>query len=131
MTLIKNKEVEHSIKGSEDINLLFGKYIEICNTAIKNNKDRFPYKHIWQAGFGLVNGKDIEFTVFDDQPQGKFVVNIYNNLLVLSPGGFLSDRSWKLLYSNIRRVIDNPDEYINNPSLLDWGWLTVFSDRSS
>jgi hypothetical protein len=32
---------------------------------------------------------------------------------------------WPLKLSYLRQVVDHPDDYINHPANLDWGWLTT------
>ena len=110
--------------NSESIQDLFRQYLDICNQAIETNKDAFPYKHIWEAAEQLQSKEGMHLTVYDDEPKCDYQIKIHDKHLEvveekeeeIAPG-------WRVNTSYLKRVIDNPDEYINEPGKLDWHWL--------
>lgn len=35
----------------------------------------------------------------------------------------VAEDEWPFTYQYLKRVVDNPKEYIENPAKLEWGWL--------
>lgn len=109
---------------SYDIDVLFEQYLAICNEAMKQNKDRFPYKHIWEAVERLKRGEDIDLTIYDDEPKSHYRVQIKDNHIdVIDVDHEDKHQGWKLTSSYLRKVVEHPQEYIDHPAKLDWDWL--------
>lgn len=110
--------------NQEDINSLFQQYLSICNQALYQHKEEFPYKHIWEAVETLQEGKDIDLIIYDNKPKNHYKVRLHNKQLNIVD----SDTSgrhdgWKLNISYLREVINHPQDYIDHPAKLDWDWL--------
>ena len=119
-------QTEKRIERAADYEHVFLQYLAICNRAIETNKTKFPYNEIW--GARLKNLKDsakIHAVVFDDRPKLAYILRLTHDMKieieenkVLPP-----DDAWPFTYQYLKRVVDNPDDYINNPARLEWGWL--------
>ena len=106
------------------IHVLFDRFLEIYNRAMHVHKDRFPYKHIWEAAEQMQEDADWHLTVYDDEPKGDYVLCLQDKHLLLVQTLQPSDPSgWRMNLSYIKEVIENPQCYIDDPARLDWEWL--------
>ncbi len=117
-----------------DYEQVFQKYLEICNQAIEHNKNKFPYTEIWGARFGkLETEATLEAIIYDDRPKAAFTLRLTKDMKIeIVKKRLLSDEEeWPFTYQYLKRVVDNPKDYIENPAKLEWGWLkTVFGEIS-
>ncbi|MCD8526091.1 MAG: hypothetical protein LRY76_03045 [Alphaproteobacteria bacterium] len=111
---------------------LFQKYIEICNKALNRNKDRFPYRHIWDTLRAGINGHPTKVYIVDDKPEATFTIQIENDHLAGQRNTACihcsCKRQWHVLKSYMEDVVNNPDPYIENPAKLDWEWVNSRND---
>jgi len=123
--------LEQKIKDAEEYERVFHQYLEICNQAIEQNKSKFPYTEIWGARLKLLKeGMEIPATIYDDRPKAACTLRLTKEMKIemvkknpLPPG----DGAWPFAYQFLKRVIDNPQHYIENPAKLEWGWLKAIS----
>lgn len=108
-------------------NQLIKRYFEICNTALRLNKDRFPFKQILGAAAAKGAGDQVEMRLADDAAAGAYVVSIENEFIVAKPHGDCGDcncvRTWNVDTGYLRSVISQPELYIGNPAKIDWAWM--------
>lgn len=125
----------NKIEAAAEYEQVFLQYLEICSRAIEQNKGKFPYTEIW--GSRLKNLKEdikIHAVVFDDRPKLAYMLRLTKEMKieiaekkVLPP-----EDGWPFTYQYLKRVVDHPKEYIENPARLEWGWLgTVFGPTAS
>jgi hypothetical protein len=110
--------------SSEEIDQLFRQYLEICNRAMQAHCHEFPYKQIWDAVERLQAGEPVDLTIYDDEPQHHYKVCLRDkhiDLVKEEPEEM--PEGWKMNTSYLRRVVENPQEYIEQPARLDWDWL--------
>jgi len=108
----------------EEYDELFKSYLQVCNKAIEQNKDSFPYKQIWDAGSKFLDDSAINIAVYDDRPIISYSVRFNNGEISANKNEIsLDGKPWKVTYSYLKKVIDNPDEYIKHPARLDWQWI--------
>lgn len=102
---------------------LFREYMAICNEAIDKHKDEFPYKQILSATELFVNDKSIDLAVYDDEPKAAFSLHFKDNKI--TNGGHPDDpkKAWRVNLSYLKKVVENPKEYIAHPEKLDLDWL--------
>jgi len=114
------------IKDSQEYEQVFQQYLEICNRAIEQNKNKFPYTEIWGARLKtLENEMNIHAVVFDDRPKLAYILQLTKDMKIkiVEKKIIPPEDSWPFTYQYLKRVVDNPQEYIENPAKLEWGWL--------
>jgi hypothetical protein len=119
------------IKDAKEYDLVFQQYLEICNRAIEQNKNKFPYTEIWGARLKeLKEEMDIHAVVFDDRPKLAYKLRLTKDMKIeiAEKKELPPEDAWPFTYQYLKRVVDNPKDYIDNPAKLEWGWLkTVFA----
>lgn len=116
-------------KDAQDYEHVFQQYLEICNQAIEKNKSKFPYTEIWGARLeALKDEMQIEAIVYDDRPKLAYMLRLTKDMKIeIVEKKTMPEDAWPFTYQYLKRVVDNPQEYIENPAKLEWGWLkTVF-----
>lgn len=118
---VKEKET------AEEYELIFERYLNVCNQALEKNKNRFPYKEIWGARVKSL-GRDNVFqcAVYDDRPKMLYTLRLTEDMTIqiINKASSTVEDAWPLKYSYLKHVVDNPETFINHPANLDWGWLT-------
>lgn len=113
----------------EQIHMLFAQFLEVCNQAMEAHKDEFPYKHIWEAAEQANHEKGMHITLYDDEPKGDYTLRICQNHIDVEGVEQPCDcHGWRINTSHMRHVIENPQDYINEPEKLDWKWLKERSE---
>ncbi len=75
----------------------------------------------------------LEAIIYDDRPKAAFTLRLTKDMKIeIVKKRLLSDEEeWPFTYQYLKRVVDNPKDYIENPAKLEWGWLkTVFGEIS-
>lgn len=123
-------QLAKEIKDAEEYEKVFQQYLEICNRAIEQNKNKFPYTEIWGARLKALEEEiKIQAVVFDDRPKLAYMLRLTRDMKIeiAEKKVIPPEDSWPFSYQYLKRVVDNPKEYIENPARLEWGWLqTVF-----
>jgi len=119
------------IKDAKDYEQVFQQYLEICNRAIEQNKNKFPYTEIWGSRLkALEEDMKIHAVVFDDRPKLSYILRLTKDMKIeiVEKKDIPPEDAWPFTYQYLKRVVDNPKEYIENPARLEWGWLkTIFA----
>ncbi len=111
----------------EEYERVFERYLDICNRAIEKNKDKFPYSEVWKARWkGMEPGNTLQCAVYDDRPKVLYTLQLTEDMKIkiVEKKHVVPEDAWPFKYSYLKQVIDNPDDYIEHPAKLDWGWLT-------
>ena len=110
---------------SINVEEMFKKYLEICNKALSENKDRFPYKFILDAAKEKLSEKTVSIELYDDRPKLQCDVKMVDNQIDVVECKEINAQNlpWQVKLSYLQRVIENPDEFIENPAKIDWDWL--------
>jgi hypothetical protein len=98
-------------------------YINVCNQVLAANQDRFPYNRIWQAQEADMQGRSVEFVVVDDMPKASCAVEMNGDRIRLIEEDQNAELIKRLSLFEISAVIQNPEKYIADPSLIDWSWI--------
>lgn len=117
-------------RGSdENENGLMQHYVSVCNRALDLNKERFPFKQI----FEVVQQENIARSV-NVIVDGGVHMEAYS--ICFSPEGVtLSDdvqlgsgnsKNWVINSEYLKAVSSDAEGYVQNPAKLDWGWLYDF-----
>ena len=106
---------------------LIARYLDVCNQALTENKDRFPFKQILGAAEKSERGAVIEVNVIDVVPTASYAMILSKSGLVATPHGACSDckceRAWNVTADYLQTVANNPDIFIQNPAKIDWEWM--------
>ena len=119
-------QLAEKITDAEEYERVFQQYLEICNRAIEQNKDKFPYTEIWDARLkSLEDEMNIQAVVFDDRPKVAYMLRLTKDMKIeiVHKKPIPPEEAWPFTYQYLKRVVDNPAEYIDNPARLEWGWL--------
>lgn len=108
-------------------NDLFEKYLDICNQAMKKNKDTFPFKQILGAAKQSQDNQNIEVCIIDNDPAASYVMTIDGDTINAQSHDECKhcdcSGKWRVNKTYLKDVINNPDAYIRNPAKLDWDWM--------
>ena len=106
-----------------DIDRLFRQYLEICNQAIDEHKDEFPYKEIISVSEAIIGNSPVDLAVYDDEPKGAYTLHFKDKKI--GNGGRPADpkKAWRINLSYLKQVVENPDKYIKHSEMLDFDWL--------
>lgn len=112
-------------QNADDIDALVQAYLQVCNRALAQHKDQFPYKQIWEAVEHVQQADGVDLTVYDDRPQSHVKVRLKDKQIEVLGVDHEEEghRGFKLTTSYLKRVVEQPEEYINHPAKLDWDWL--------
>jgi len=109
-----------------DWQTLIGRYMQVCNTALEKNKERFPFKQILGAARRAEQGRKIELLIDGDR-QHSFVIEIKGERIMVEPHGDCPncncDRRWNVSSAYLNDVVTEPEAYISNPARLNWEWM--------
>ncbi|MDX2027953.1 MAG: hypothetical protein SFW62_04900 [Alphaproteobacteria bacterium] len=111
----------------EEYERVFERYLDICNQAIEKNKDKFPYMEIWKARWKNLGPDNIlQCAVYDDRPKLIYTLQLTEDMKIkiIKKTHATPEDAWPFKYSYLKHVVDNPQDYIEHPANLDWGWLT-------
>jgi hypothetical protein len=113
-------------KERTDYEKIFQQYLEICNQSIEHNKNKFPYTEIWGAHFkALKTDAILDAVIYDDRPKLACKLRLTPDMKIeiVQKNPIKSEDEWPFTYQYLKRVVENPKEYIENPAKLEWGWL--------
>lgn len=106
---------------------LFSSFLEVCNTALEQNRESFPYKQILALSEKVFGDRNIAVSIYEDEPkkeQARFVIRYADGRFdPVGPGGRDTAFSVKLSRGYMEQVVRNRREYIEHPEKLDWDWL--------
>jgi hypothetical protein len=106
---------------------LFLQYLNVCNQALDAHADEFPYRQLVQAAERLAADRRFGVAVYKterDAPYDFYTVTMTEGRFeLLSHGKEEPDLTWKVSQDYLKKVVDDPDTYIQHPAKLDWDWL--------
>jgi hypothetical protein len=114
---------------------LFKKYITICNQALECNKDRFPYNKVLCRQEDTHASEPIRVQIINDMGQPEFHLKMHNghisydishcqNSCSSCGGGCGKQKAfWTVKTSYLKDVVENAQDYIENPAKLNWEWI--------
>ena len=115
---------------AQDYHVLFSQYIAVCNKALTKNKDKFPFRQIWQSVQEVNQGDIVDVQIIDDHTTPRFRMKMEQNQITEANcarqnkccGGCIK-RLWHVQTSYLQHVVENSDSYIDNPAMINWEWL--------
>lgn len=105
---------------------LFTEYVRVANQAIGQRKEKFPFKQLLDAADELVD-EPVNVGIYKDDadhPHDWFTMEFNGETFDVAQHG-KSDKgmTWKVTQAYLENVVENSDEYIENPAKLDFDWL--------
>lgn len=111
----------------EETRTLFIGFLDVCNTALRANKNSFPYKQILPMSKKVFGDRNVGFIVYDDDPDiptAYFTIRFVDDRIEpLGEGKWHPDYALKVKSDYMERVVRNRKDYIDHPARLDWDWL--------
>lgn len=111
---------------AEEYERVFQQYLEIYNRAIEQNKGKFPYTEIWGARLeALEEEMKVQAIVYDDRPKVAYMLRLTKDMKIeiVEKKTIPPEDAWPFTYQYLKRVVENPQDYIDNPAKLEWGWM--------
>ncbi len=108
---------------------LFAQYVAVCNRALETHKDEFPYKQLWEMAQVALEKQPVSLAIYDDQLKAVYDVLLHDNHLnIVAESHAQPSHVWHMNRHYLEQVVNNPDDYINNPAKIDWEWLKASVD---
>ncbi len=117
-------EVGEDSRAREYLGLL-KQYVDLCEEIVQSSSVQTPFHSVWNAYQKRIGSGEIpiEVTVYDDSPCAKATMKLTNGDITMPLDACESDAQWRVTASYLKRVLQNPEYYKNNPAQLDWSWL--------
>ncbi len=107
--------------------LEFRQLLYVMNEALKTNRDKFPYKQIITALEKTFPDWNMGVAVYADDPNTPhdyFTIRFDKGEFELVEHGKEEPKfTWKVPESYVKKVTDNPQDYIQHPEKLDWDFV--------
>ena len=107
----------------KDTQSLFRRYVDICNQAIKTNQKAFPANQLLRFEGETVLDNQFDLAVYDDRPLEVCTLVFRDQELIYTACEGDPEKAWRLSLSHIKKVIENPQDYVNDPDKLDLAWF--------
>ena len=112
--------------ATEEYERIFERYLDICNRAIEHNKNKFPYTEIWRERLKKLGPDNVlQCAVYDDRPKIIYTLRLTEDMKIkiIKKEPVAPEYAWPFPYNYLKHVVDHPQDYIEHPANLDWGWL--------
>lgn len=110
-----------------ETNALFTQYINVVNRSMGENKDKMPYKLMFDARNKLLEDDRIGVAVYKTDaktPHDWFTITLKDGTFqVLDHGKKTPDVTWRVKQDHLQNVVEHSDEFVKNPMKLDLDWL--------
>lgn len=116
---------------TETIHQLFLRYLEVCNRAMAAHGQEFPYKYIWEAAETRQALSGFRLAIYNDEPMEEYVVHLRDKHIEIDEANAQQpELPWRLNKSYLRQVVENAEDYIEQPGKLNWDWLKQMNSHS-
>ena len=106
---------------------LFTEYVNVANQAIGRRRDDFPFKQLLDAADSLLDDRKVNVGIYKtdaDNPHDWFTMEFNGDTFDIAQHGKTDEGlTWKVSQEYLEGVVDNPSDYIENPTQLDFEWL--------
>lgn len=102
-------------------------YVNICNTALVQHRDEFPYRQIIALMNRIYSGETITIRIDNARSEPEQYVTtrfIDGQFTPIEEGKRASDAEFVLSRAYLEDVVENADHYIRHPRKLDFSWMT-------
>jgi len=112
----------------ENTETLFLEYLNTLNQALAAHRNQMPYKQIIDASDKVFGDRKLGVAVYKTDPSAPHdfytVKMVDGRIAFVSHGKDAPEYSWKTKEAFMKDVVDNKQYYVDNPSKLNWDWLT-------
>lgn len=106
---------------------LLKNYVGVCNDALKENAQRFPFSRIFDVAQRSEKEKPVEVVVRSSKGEERYVFRIEAGGIVVQAHEECAKcecvRTWNPQTPYLENVTRSPQDYIQNPAKLDWEWM--------
>ena len=116
----------------KQVEKLLSNYLDVCNRAIAENRNKFWFMAAKQLNGVLFGGENFHTLVIGEDGRevlGEFTLHFNADdeerpLSLLAPGDHESVFSWRAPIAYLEEVVhERPDWYVAHPLQLDWAWM--------
>ena len=117
-------ETEKHMRACEYTELL-KRYVELCEEIVSSSSSPSPFYAVWNAYKKRLGNHEvpIQVMVYDDTPCAKATMKLADGDLSIPSESCDCNAQWRVKASYLKKVLDNPDYYKENPAQMDWSWL--------
>jgi len=102
-------------------------YVGVCNQAIEENANRFPFQQILGAAREMNTAQEIEVNILDWGHKETYVFVMGRKGLSVKShdecGACSCVRSWSVSKDYLEQVAEESNSYIKNPAKMNWDWM--------
>lgn len=112
--------------SGETVTDLLNGYVSVCNQALLQNKNRFPFKQILGAAQKKEAQNTIEVRIKNTEAPHHIFKIRESGIAVERHDectGCNCTRTWIVSKDYIKKVVQDPQAYISNPARIDWNWM--------
>lgn len=111
----------------QDIYELFTGALDVTNRALKENRDSRFLGTLISAWDKFLDGHKAGVEIYDEDPKKPFdyftIRYLNEKFEIVSRGKSEHDTEWKVSREYLQSIVDDPQQYIDNPTKLDLDWL--------
>ncbi len=115
------------MESQSELMSLFLRYLNICNLALREHREQFPYKQIVELGERALGGRNIGVGIYEEDPETiieyctvRFSDGTFD---VVEHGEKNVELEWTVKRTYMEHVANHSDQYIDAPEKLEWDWL--------
>jgi len=106
---------------------LVRRYLDVCNRAMSAHSDSFPFKQIMSLGHRIIGKRPMALGIYKgdgSEPYDYYSFHLEDGMFQKMQHGKAEDAiDWKVKRSYLEAVVEDPDEYIEHPTKLDFDWI--------
>ena len=110
-----------------ETNALFTQYLNVVNRSMGENRDKMPYKLMFNATNKLLEDDRIGVAVYKSDaknPHDWFTITLHDGSFEIVDHGKKDPKvTWKVKQDHLQNVVEHPDEFVKHPMKLDLDWL--------
>lgn len=117
------------VTETDNLITLVMRYLAVCNRALAESHDKFPYRHIWEAA-ARAPRPQVRLHISGERESGDYLLmfNGREHFYVMATpyvDGMTdgNDVVWNLPSDYLQQVVASPEEYVTHPARLNWDWL--------
>lgn len=102
-------------------------FLDVANRAMSKHADKFPFKQLMALSNTIIGDRSIAIGIYKDDSSNTYDHYTYRfqdgKFQMVEHGKVKHAIEWKASRDYLEEVVENPQEYIDNPFKLDFDWL--------